>query len=156
MHFYSDTKEKLDVIAALQRDLNIATAFLLLTGQITIIGVFLTPGEFSLSLSGPLFGRTRLQGKFGDYQLTALVDTLDIVIAVLLITDAIRVVSAVVGPGRFSIDVSGPIFGASLYQPTLPLLKEQHQFFKKIVSEQFDIDPRLFKNMERSINNVLN
>lgn len=147
MHFNSDTKKKLDVIAELQRDLNFATAFLLLTGQITIIGVFMTPGEFSLSLSGPLFGRERLQGKFGDLQLTALVDILDIVIAILLIIDAIRVVSAVVGPSRFSINVCGPIFGSPLYQPTIPLLKEQHHFFKKIVSEQFDIDPTLFRNL---------
>ncbi len=133
-------------IASLQRDLNIATAALLLTGQITIVGVFVTPPEFSLSLSGPLFGRTRLEGKNGNTVATAMVDVIDVIIAILLIIDAIRVVSSVFGPARFSINVSGPIFGSPLYEPTLPNLKENYHFFRKIVSDHFDIDNTFFKN----------
>ncbi|MEH7111005.1 hypothetical protein V7124_01365 [Neobacillus niacini] len=139
-------QEGLQLIASLQRDLNIVTAALLLTGQITIVGIFVTPPEFSLSLSGPLFGRTRLEGKNGNKIATSLIDVIDVIIAILLIVDAIRVVSSVVGPTRFAINVSGPIFGAPLYEPTLPILKTNYRFIKKIVSKHFNIDPMLFKN----------
>lgn len=37
----------IQVIRSIQRDLNIVTVALLLTGQITIIGVFVTPGGFA-------------------------------------------------------------------------------------------------------------
>ncbi|WP_045518185.1 hypothetical protein [Neobacillus niacini] len=142
----TNIQEDLIVIAALQRDLNLATAALLLTGQITIVGIFVTPGEFSLSLSGPLFGRTRTEGKFGNKVTTALIDVLDVIIAVLLIIDEIRLVSVVVGPSRFSIDVSGSIFGAPNYLPTLPFLKKNYHFFRKIVSRHFEMDPSFFRN----------
>lgn len=147
MHNFSNIQEDIRLIASLQRDLNLATVALLLSGQITIIGVFVMPGEFSLSLSGPLFGRARLQGKFGDRLTTALIDVLDVIIAVLLIIDEIRVVSSVVGPSRFSINVSGPIFGAPKHEPTLPVFKRSYHFFKKIVSKHFDIDPIIFRNI---------
>ncbi|MEH7180144.1 hypothetical protein [Neobacillus vireti] len=137
-------QEELRIIAVLQRELNLVTAGLLLTGQITIIGVFITPPEFSLSLSGPLFGRARLHGKNGNIVATGLIDVLDIIIAILLIVDEIRVISSVLGPSRFSINVSGPIFGAPLYQPTLPSLKRNYRFYRKIVSKHFDIDPLVF------------
>ncbi|MHC0038549.1 hypothetical protein [Pseudoneobacillus sp. C159] len=137
------TQEELRLIASLQRDLNIVTAGLLLTGQITIIGVFITPPEFSLSLSGPLFGRARLEGK--NRVATGLIDVIDIIIAILLIVDKIRVISSVLGPSRFSINVSGPIFGAPLYQPTLPSLKRNYHFYRKIVSKHFDFAPMVFK-----------
>ncbi|MEH7251865.1 hypothetical protein V7111_07040 [Neobacillus niacini] len=141
----AEIQEDLYVIASLQRNLNLATAALLLTGQITIVGVFVTPPEFSLSLSGPLFGRTRLEGKPGNKFATSLIDVLDIIIAVLLILDEIRLVSCVVGPTRFSINVSGPIFGAPKYLPTLPTLKKSYHFFRKIVSKHFELDPVFFK-----------
>ncbi|MFD2443915.1 hypothetical protein ACFSO7_07940 [Bacillus sp. CGMCC 1.16607] len=139
-------QEEIRVIASLQRDLNLATAVLLLTGQITIIGVFVTPGEFSISLSGPLFGGTRLESKFGDKFTNALIDVIDVIISILLIIDEIRVISTVIGPSRFSVDVSGPIFGAPVYEPTLPILKKNYHFFQKIVSKHFKMDPNFFKN----------
>lgn len=140
----SKIKEDIRIIASLQRDLNIATAALLLTGQITIIGVFITSGEFSLSLSGPLFGRQRIESKFGDQLTNTLIDVTDIIIAILLLIDEVRVVSSVVGPGRFTVNVSGPIFGAPVSEPTLPFLKKSYHFFKKIVSKHFEIDPLVF------------
>lgn len=106
----SETDRDLKVIAALQRDLNLVTAFLLLTGQITIVGIFVTPGEFNLSLSGPLLGSARLVNKYKENKLTnGLIDVIDIIIAILLIMDEIRIISTVIGPSRFSIIVSGPI-----------------------------------------------
>lgn len=137
-------KEDLRIIATLQRDLNVATAALLLTGQITLIGVFVTSGEFSLSLSGPLLGRERIESKYGDQLTNTLIDVIDIIIAILLLIDEVRVVSSVIGPGRFSLNISGPIFGAPVSEPTLPFLKKTYYFCKKIISKHFDIDPRIF------------
>lgn len=143
----SKIKEDIRVIASLQRDLNLAAAALLLTGQITIVGIFVAPGEFSLSLSGPLFGRARIEGKFGNNLTTTMIDILDVIIALLLIIDEIRVESAVVGPSRFSIIASGPIFGAPVYEPTLPILKRNYKFIKKIVTKHYEIDPIIFRNI---------
>ena len=143
----SNIEKDLKVIAALQRDLNLVTAFLLMTGQITIIGIFVTPGEFSLSLSGPILGRARLESKYNDQKLAdSLIDVIDILIIILLLIDEIRVSGAVIGPARLSIIVSGPIFGSPKYEPTLPGLKREYNFYKKIVSKYFQVDPELFNN----------
>ena len=103
------------IIASLQRDLNLATAFLLLTGQITVRGVFVYPGRFSLSLSGPSFGSTRIVGKEPQHITNTVIDIIDVLIAILLIMDQIRIIGVLVGPGRFSLTVTGPIFGESFY-----------------------------------------
>ncbi|MFC6602152.1 hypothetical protein ACFQDF_12280 [Ectobacillus funiculus] len=50
-------------ISFIQRNIDVITAILLLTGQITIIGVFVTPGGFRISIGGPLTGISRLEGK---------------------------------------------------------------------------------------------
>ena len=135
------------IIASLQRDLNLATAFLLLTGQITVRGVFVYPGRFSLSLSGPIFGSTRIVGKEPQHITNTVIDIIDVLIAILLIMDQIRIIGVLVGPGRFSLTVTGPIFGESLPQPNLSLLEENYRFFHQVVTEHFQIDPTIFKNI---------
>lgn len=135
-----NTQEELRVIATLQRELNIATAALLLTGQLTVVGVFIAPRAYSLSLGGPLFGSTRLEGKNGNKLATALIDGLDIIIAILLLSDAIRAANIVIGPSGFAISVTGPIFGGLLYEPSLPTLQKNYRFFNKIVSNDYDFD----------------
>ena len=141
----AEIQKELQVIASLQRELNLATAALLLTGQITVRGVFILSGEFSISLSGPLLGEPRIEGKFGNRIATSIVDVIDIIIAILLIIDAIQVLRSVIGPGFFSIIVSGPIFGTPKAEPTLPSLKRNYNFFKKIVSKHFNVDPTIFR-----------
>lgn len=137
------------VIATLQRDLNLATAFLLLSGQITIVGVFVTAGGFSVSLSGPIFGGNRLEGKSGNKVANTIVDIIDVLIAILLIMDEIRLTGVVVGPGRFSVDVSGPVFGLPINEPSLPSLRQNYNFFHQIVTNHFNIDPTIFRNLEK-------
>lgn len=142
----SEQQKELQIIASLQRDLNLATAFLLLTGQITIIGIFVTPGEFNLSLGGPILGRARLESKYKDMKLVnSIIDIIDVIIVVLLIIDEIRITGTVIGPNRFSIIVSGPIFGSPKYEPTLPSLKREYNFYKKVVSKHFHVDPSVFR-----------
>lgn len=136
------------IIASLQRDLNLATAFLLLSGQITVRGVFVYPGRFSLSLSGPILGSARIVGKEPLHITNAVIDIIDVLIAILLIIDEIRIIGVLVGPGRFAVTVTGPIFGEqSLPQPNLSLLEENYRFFHQVVTEHFYIDPAIFKNI---------
>ncbi|MEH7344942.1 hypothetical protein V7122_13905 [Bacillus sp. JJ1532] len=144
----SKLQKDLQLIASLQRDLNLVTAFLLLTGQITLVGVFVNPGEFSLSLSGPIFGRARLESKFRDEPfVNTIIDVVDVIVAVLLIIDEIRIVGVFIGSSRFSIVVSGPIFGSPKHEPTLPCLKREYKFYKKIVTKYFFVDPTIFRNI---------
>ncbi|MBB6446774.1 hypothetical protein [Bacillus benzoevorans] len=141
--------EDANIIASLQRDLNLATAFLLLTGQITVRGVFVYSGRFSLSLSGPIFGSVRTVGKEPQHITNTVIDIIDVLIAVLLIMDQIRIVGVLVGPGRFALTVTGPIFGETLPQPNLSLLEEHYRFFHQVVTKHFHIDPTIFKNFTK-------
>ncbi|MEC1522272.1 hypothetical protein P9D43_09605 [Neobacillus niacini] len=146
---YTYIDENLQCIASLQRDLNLVTAFLLLTGQITVIGVFITSGGFRVSLSGPILGGERTVGKYEDKISNAVIDIIDLVLAILLIVDQIRLTGVVLGPRRFSVNVSGPIFGVPLYEPALPVLRQDYHFFQQIVSSHFNIDSSIFKNIEK-------
>ena len=142
--YNTDTEKNIHFIATLQRDLNLLSAFLILTGQLTIVGVFVTPGGFSVSFSGPITGGSRLESRFGDQVTNKLIDVIDVIIAVLLIIDELRLVSTIFSQGRFSIDFTGPIFGNPIVEPTLPILQQNSQFIHNYVIENFGIDP-LFK-----------
>jgi hypothetical protein len=93
-------------------------------------------------------GGERLVGKYEKKITNAVIDIIDVILAILLMIDQIRMTGAVIGPGRFTVNVSGPIFGVPLYEPTLPVLKQDYYFFQQIASEHFKIDRSLFKNIE--------
>lgn len=137
-------EEELQIVRSIQRGLNLATAGLLLTGQITIIGVFVTPGGFRPSVGGLLTGGTRLEGINGNQVATTLIDLIDITLAILLIADQIRITGSFIGSDRFTINVSGPIFGVPLSEPTLPYIRRESAFFRKVVSKHFEVDPSVF------------
>lgn len=137
------------VIRAIQRDISVVTAALLLTGQITIKGVFLTPGGFRLSLAGPLTGSPRLEGKNGNKSITFLIDILDILIAILLIKHYLVVEGTFIGSSEFTLIVSGPIFGMPFPEPSLPDLKRDYNFYKKIVSNQFFVNQELVNKLKK-------
>ncbi|WP_311202517.1 hypothetical protein [Peribacillus aracenensis] len=134
------------VIHSFQRNLEITTAILLLTGQITIIGIFVRPGRFSLSLGGPLFGGHRLEGTDHSQVGNLFIDILDIIIAILLINDAIHVTGTFISSGDFSINVSGPIFGYPEVVPALPI--EDYNFFNTIVKKHYNVPPELLTTLK--------
>ncbi len=138
-----DTNIEKDIcfIATLQRDINLLAAFLILTGQLTIVGVFVTSGGFSVSFGGPITGESRLESKFGDHATNVLIDVIDVIIAVLLIIDELRLVSTVITHSRFSIDFTGPIFGNPVVEPTLPILEHNYQHIHNYVVENSMDDP---------------
>lgn len=137
-----DTNKK--VIHSFQRSIEITSAILLLTGQITIIGIFVRPGRFSLSLGGPLFGGHRLEGKDHCKKETFYRYT-DIIIAILLINDVIHVTGLFVSSGEFTINVSGPIFGYPEVVPALPI--EDYNLFNTIITKHYIVPPELLTNI---------
>lgn len=141
MEILDEYNKELQLVQTIQRDLDLTTAILLLTGQITIIGVFVTPGGFRVSLAGPLTGEERLQGKNNNIVGNGLIDAIDIILSILLIQDAIRVTGSFIAPGRFTINVSGPIFGVVKPEPTLPNITRDFHFFQSIVSTYFNVQP---------------
>ncbi|MBS4201433.1 hypothetical protein KHA93_17505 [Bacillus sp. FJAT-49732] len=112
-------------------DINLIVAVLLLTGQITVNGVFIqATGGFSIPLTGPIIGDRRIVGKSNSKILTFVVDSIDIVLALLLIFGQISVRGTLISSGHFTITVSGPIFGIPRTEVSEKLTKEFFDHFK--------------------------
>ncbi|TWI53316.1 hypothetical protein [Halalkalibacter nanhaiisediminis] len=135
------------IIRSIQIHLNVVTAALLLTGQITIKGVFIGASGFSMALGGPLTGETRLVGEEGNQLATALIDIIDIILATLLLKKDLFITGIFISPARFTIDVSGPITGAEIPSPTIPELERDYRFFQRIVNKHFKVDDHLVNSL---------
>jgi hypothetical protein len=137
----SDESEKEKrLVREIQRNISVVTAALLLTGQITIRGTFVTPQAFRLSLGGPLTGTQRLEGRNKNNTATILIDVIDIFIALLLLKGSIVVEGTFIGSREFTLIVSGPIFGMPIPEPSLPDLREDYNLYKKVITKQFNLD----------------
>ncbi|WML43007.1 hypothetical protein RCG20_14375 [Neobacillus sp. PS3-40] len=136
-------EQELQTVRSIQRTIDIIIAGLLISGQITIVRIIVEPGGFALSAGGPLTGRSRLEGKLGSKTLSLLIDISDLLLAILLISDQTNVSGIFIGPGRFSFNITGPIFGVSKNEPSLPNLERIFTQFRWIVSEHFNVDPQL-------------
>ncbi|MGG0417609.1 hypothetical protein ABEY52_16380 [Priestia aryabhattai] len=138
-----------ELIFAIQRNLDVVTAILLLTGQITIIGVFVTPGAFRISVGGPITGTSRIEGKDGDAGINIIIDMIDVILAALLLNNQINVSGAFISSGRFTINVSGPIFCVPKTEPALSELNQSSQFFHRTVSKYFYVNPDLVEKFTK-------
>lgn len=145
----SGFEKERELIFAIQRDLDVVTAILLLTGQITIIGVFVTPGAFRVSVGGPITGTSRIEGKDGDTGINIIIDMIDVILAALLLNNQINVSGAFISSGRFTINVSGPIFGVPKTEPALSELNQSSQFFHRTVSKHFYVNPDLVEKFTK-------
>jgi hypothetical protein len=119
------------------RFLEIVTILLLLTGQITIGGVFITPDGFSLSLSGLFTGRRIVVGK--TEQAKFIQDGLDVITALLLILGEINVIGTYITAGRFTIVVGGPPFGLDKIEAYVPETKEFFGDYEEMVIEKCNV-----------------
>ncbi|MHA2960391.1 hypothetical protein [Priestia megaterium] len=149
MEWKSGFDKERELIFAIQRDLDVVTAILLLTGQITIIGVFVTPGAFRISVGGPITGTSRIEGKGGDAGINIIIDMIDVFLAALLLNNQINVSGAFISSGRFTINVSGPIFGVPKTEPALSELNQSSQFFHRTVSKHFYVNPDLVEKFTK-------
>jgi len=96
-------------IAAAMRAIDIWVAILLLTGQLTTGGVFISSGAIWFSLAGPIFGNVRAEGKSPGANMV--LDGIDVITAFLLIIGQITNTGPWITSGRFNPVVSGPAFG---------------------------------------------
>ena len=136
-------------IHAFQRSIDIITAILLLTNQITIEGIFIRPRKFSISVGGPLFGGTRIVPKDNWAIEQDILDLIHIILAILLISDKITITGIFITSAEFTVTVSGPIFG---YTKTVPstLMLENYQSFYSVVKEHYIVPPELLSNLIRN------
>ncbi|MBL0388286.1 hypothetical protein JJB07_16905 [Tumebacillus sp. ITR2] len=115
-------------IQTVYRSLDVITVVLLLTGQITIGGVFFFQGGgFSISLFGPITGAQRSVGVQGVPGANVVIDLVDLIAAFLLITDQVNVVGTLITANHFTIVISGPPFGEAKRTAAYPL--ETQNFF---------------------------
>ncbi len=105
----SATNHKGSVITGIYQAIDYWSAILLLTGQVTSTGVFVSPGGFWVSVTGPILGGMRLSGT-GLASGIAL-DAIDIITAILLILGQLTVTGPWVTSGSFNLVISGPAFG---------------------------------------------
>jgi hypothetical protein len=103
------------VISSAMRAIDIWTAILLLTGQVTTGGVFISSGAIWFSLLGPIFGNVRYEGK--TPAANVLLDGVDVILAFLLILGQITNTGPWITTGRFNLVVSGPALG----NPNVPV-----------------------------------
>lgn len=148
--------DELEQIHSIQRTIDTVAALLLLTGQVTISGVFVRPGRFSVSIGGPIFGGRRLEGKNHSRAGSLVIDIIDILLAIFLLNDEINVEGTFISSGTFTLNISGPIFGFPKVIPALPNLKNDFQFFKSQVSAHYQVPPELWRKSKRIDQNVFN
>lgn len=98
-----------DALEDVQYSIDILTAILLLTGQITTTGIFVVPDGIAFAATGDIFGPPRNDGRTKALSLD--IDFIDVVSAILLILGQVRVQGPYFSGVGLVIVYSGPIFG---------------------------------------------
>ncbi|MCJ7986054.1 hypothetical protein MUB16_22125 [Priestia sp. OVL9] len=78
-----------------------------------------------------------------------IIDMIDVFLAALLLNNQINVSGAFISSGRFTINVSGPIFGVPKTEPALSELNQSSQFFHRTVSKHFYVNPALVEKFTK-------
>lgn len=120
-------------VHAVHQSIDFITSILLLTGQLTIRGVFFTPSGFSLSLTGPIIGGSRSEAREGEPNVNLVIDSIDVITALLLIIGQINVEGTFITSHLFTIVVSGPPFGRLKTEAYVPEAEEFFSNFKRNV-----------------------
>ncbi|MFD1677847.1 hypothetical protein [Alicyclobacillus fodiniaquatilis] len=124
------TKQKPIISQAILRSVDFGTAILILSGQVTGVGVFAVPGGIYLSVTGPILGGTRLTGK--SEAAKVLIDAIDIMIALLLILGELSVYGPFVGPGALSIVITGAPLGITSLPAAKSKSKAAEEFYQDL------------------------
>lgn len=147
--------EDTTVIREIQRDIDLVIASLLLTGQITMNRIFIGPGYFGITVGGPITRGRRLEAKNDNQFVNFSLDVIDIILAILLIKDEINLVGVFISSdARFSLSLSGPIFGRDKVVPILPYLQKNQREINKIVRTNYHIDKLLLQKLKK-VNEVI-
>ncbi|MCD8511593.1 MAG: hypothetical protein LRY73_18185 [Bacillus sp. (in: Bacteria)] len=139
----------LETVRVIHRNLALIVAILLLTGQLSIVGVFVSPRGFRFTLAGPITGLGRIQSKTGNVAVNLIISFLNIIIAKLLILDQFNVSGSVLTPDGFTINVGGPIMGLSRVTARIPDFNNYLDNFDKLVCKFFGFDPHVVKKYRK-------
>ncbi|MGG3858167.1 hypothetical protein ABET41_09400 [Metabacillus fastidiosus] len=139
-------------LIVLQKYINYIIAILLLTGQLTITGVFVRAGAISLSLGGPIIGSDRIQARRGKKTVNLLIGVIDVIIALLILAEQIGIVSVVISSEKFFLNVTGPIFGESRVVASAPVLHENVKALNQIVPDHLKIDHKKIEKLTEERN----
>ncbi|TCP59617.1 hypothetical protein EV586_101846 [Tumebacillus sp. BK434] len=115
----------LPYLEGFRQAIDLSVAALLLSGQITIRSVIVSPSEeIRLNVTGPIFGggRTVAKGNRGDVDL--IIDAANIVAAYLLILNQINVSGVFLQSQRFTMTLGGPVLGSPKTVANLPAKKK--------------------------------
>ncbi|SDZ63286.1 hypothetical protein SAMN05421736_12319 [Evansella caseinilytica] len=137
----SDEKRILEMIAGIHRSLAVITAILLLLGQLTIVGVFVTPRGFRVSIAGPITGFSRIESKTGSPIVNAVIDVISFGIAGLLLKDSFQVTGSVLTARGFTVNVGGPLLGLPRLYPKIPNWFTDLDNFNEVVARIFHLNP---------------
>lgn len=129
-------------LSGVQYSVDFVTAILLLTGQITTVGIYIVSDGFLLAATGPIMGGDRLTGipvpaSFG-------LDAVDVINAFLLILGQVRVTGPYITSGRVYMVWTGPIFGLESTTVTTPVNEKQQalgQYVKQQVLRRGEASP---------------
>lgn len=130
--------QKKSLISSIYNSIDYMAAVLLLTGQVTSTGVFVSPGGLWLSVTGPILGGRRLSGNSAASSLA--LDVVDVVTAILLILGQVTVTGPWISSGSFNLVISGPAFGVpSVPVPMTPseATREFYGQFRPLVVTKF-------------------
>ena len=106
-------------VEVVQYSIDFVTAILLLTGRITTSGIFVVPEGFFLAATGPILGGDNLEGK--TMQTALGLRAVNLVSAILLILNVIRVTGPYISSQRALIIFSGEIFGIKEIAGVVPI-----------------------------------
>ncbi|WP_157184194.1 hypothetical protein [Evansella cellulosilytica] len=139
----------LELIRIIHRNLGIITAILLLTGQITIMGVFVTPRGFRVTMAGPITGSRRIESKTGNPLVNLTIDVIDILIAKQLLQDKFFITGSALTPFGFTINAGGPLLGVERMVPKVPSLFHDLDNFNMLVAKLLNFDPSIANKYQR-------
>ncbi|KEO82309.1 hypothetical protein, partial [Tumebacillus flagellatus] len=109
------------LLSTLQQSIDITTAVLLLTGQLTVRSIIFSIGsEFRLSVTGPILGGPRAVPVVQSPGIAFGIDATDVFLALLLILEQIQVIGLFIQTGRLSLLIGGPVFGSRRIVPNVP------------------------------------
>src|SRR5690554_625161 len=133
----------------IHRNLGIIIAILLLLNQLTIVGIFVTPRGFRMTLAGPITGMRRIESRTGNPIINLIIYGINLVTAKLLIKDEFFLAGSVLTSDGFTLNVGGPLFGLPRVVYRLPDFIMDQDNFHEIVSKQFNMDPNIVNKYRR-------
>lgn len=112
-----------NALRGVQYSVDFLTAILLLTGQISTVGVYIVSNGFLLAATGPIMGGDRLKGLSTPASMG--LDAIDVINALLLIIGQVQVTGPYITSGRLYMVWTGEIFGLPTTEVTTPAVEKQ-------------------------------